>query len=64
MYRVNWHDFGGAGTFPASFDTYEDADAYGREWADARNLEDPPDDLAEAYRYEVVVTDDPLPGCH
>jgi hypothetical protein len=56
IYRVVWDNGADAtGTFPCDFDTREDADAYGREWADECNMRDfgtlDPDD---GYTYEVV----------
>jgi hypothetical protein len=65
-YRVAWDNGASAcGVFPYEFDTYEEADAFGKEWADENNLRDfgttEPD---EGYTYEVVELEMPriVPG--
>lgn len=55
-FRVTWDNGASAcGTFSDKFDTYEDADAFGKDWADESNLRDfgtvDPD---EGYTYDVV----------
>lgn len=41
IFRINW-DNGASdcGTFPFSFDTFEEADAFGGDWADDCNIRD------------------------
>jgi hypothetical protein len=56
-FKVDWDNGASAcGTFSQVFDTYEQADAYGREWSDESNLRDfgtvDPDEAA--YSYEIV----------
>lgn len=41
MFKVNWDNGASAcGTFPDTFDTFEEADAFGKNWADESNLRD------------------------
>ena len=59
-YKVTWDNGASAcGTFPYVFDTYQEADDYGREWADESNLRDfgttEPED---GYSYDVIETTD------
>lgn len=57
IYRVNW-DNGASdcGTFPYEFDSHEDAEAFGNEWADESNLRDfgttEPDE--DCYTFDVI----------
>lgn len=57
-YRVNYDNGASdAGTLPWTFDTYEEADAYGNDWALECNVrdfgcEDPEDE--DGYSYEVI----------
>jgi hypothetical protein len=65
-YLVNWDNGASAcGTFPWVFDTHEQADAYGREWADECNLRDfgtvAPDE--DCYSYEVIESERPGDYC-
>lgn len=56
-YRVNWDNGASAcGTFSEVFDTYEEADAYGREWAYESNIRDfgTPETDGDCYTYDVV----------
>ena len=40
-FKVYWDNGASAcGTFPYEFDTYEEADAFGKNWADESNLRD------------------------
>lgn len=59
-YLVSWDNGASAcGTFPYEFDTYEEADQYGRDWADESNLRDfgtvAPDE--NCYTFEVIEKD-------
>ena len=53
---VTWDNGNGAcGSFPQEFDSWEDADAHGKEWADESNARagiDP--DVEDGYSYDVV----------
>ena len=55
-YRINWDNGATAcGTFPWKFDTYEAADAYGRDWALESNLRDfGEEDPDNGYSYDVI----------
>lgn len=59
-----WDNGNGAcGTFPYEFDTQEDADAYGREWASESNIRDGIDpEIEEGYSYDIVEKPHALPG--
>jgi hypothetical protein len=57
IYRVCWDNGADAcGTFSERFESYDDADAYGREWASECNIRDfgtdEPDD--DCYTYDVI----------
>jgi hypothetical protein len=56
-YGVNWDNGDCAsGQFPYEFDTYEEADAYGRQWTDECNARDGIDlETTDGYGYDVVV---------
>lgn len=64
-YLVNWDNGNNAcGTFPFTFDTFEQADAYGRDWAIESNELDhiDPND-SESYSYEVIEIDNACVAC-
>jgi hypothetical protein len=59
-YRVYWDNGASAcGTFSEVFDTEEEAEAYGQEWADDMNLEafGTTEPEEEGYSYEVIEVD-------
>ena len=60
MFKVYWDNGNGAcGTFSLEFDEWEDADAYGKEWADESNLRDGIDPEEEdGYSYDVIEVQD------
>ena len=56
-YRVNWDNGASAcGTFPDVFDSYEDAEVYGNEWADECNLRDfgTTEPEGDCYTFDVI----------
>jgi hypothetical protein len=56
-YRVAWDNGAGAcGVFPPVFSTYEQADAFGEDWAvEMTNTIDAADEVTEdGYTYEVI----------
>lgn len=54
---IVWDNGGASGTFPQRFDTEEEAEAWGKEWADEMNAADDEPE-AEHYTYEVFETED------
>lgn len=57
MFKVNWDNGASAcGTFPYDFDTYEEAKAFGEDWANESNLRDfgtmEPDE--DCYTFDVI----------
>jgi hypothetical protein len=56
VYRVYWDNGASAcGTFPQIFDTEEEADAYGEQWAKECNLRDGlNEEDEESYSYDVL----------
>lgn len=59
-YVVVWDNGASAsGTFSERFDSYEDADAFGRDWEFESNVRDfGTDDPVSGYSYEVVECED------
>jgi hypothetical protein len=54
-YAVAWDNGAhGSGRFSGTFDTYEEADAYGRNWAAEMNSVDQIGVSEDGYSYEVV----------
>lgn len=60
-YRVLWDNGASAcGEFNIDFDTWEEADAFGKDWQasmEALDADDDvdPDDYEEGYSYEIIV---------
>jgi hypothetical protein len=60
-YRVAWDNGASAcGTFPHRFDTYEEAEAFGRDWAFEANVRDfGTENPDEGYTFDVHDVDEP-----
>jgi hypothetical protein len=65
-FKVAWDNgASGCGTFDDVFDTFEEAEAWGKEWAEECNVRDfgTPDPDGDCYTWEVIEVDEVADSC-